>query len=69
MSQTTAAASNPGYFSGYFNGNGNNQLPMPLMSTMTVPPPPLPPPPDSTQPPPPPPMTTNSVRVFLRFIF
>lgn len=67
MSKTTAAASNPGYFAGYFNGNGNNQPPIPLMSTMTVPPPPLPPPPDSGQPPPPLPSISHTVR-FSKFI-
>jgi len=67
MSQTTAAASNPNFFAGYFNGNGNNQPPVPLMSTMAIPPPPLPPPSDSAQPPLPPPSVTNSVRLFIFF--
>jgi hypothetical protein len=62
MSQTTATASNPGFFAGYFNGN-NQAPPPPLMSTMAIPPPP---PVDSVQPPPPPlPSMTNSVRLIL----
>jgi hypothetical protein len=62
MSQTTASATNPGFFAGYYNGSGNNQQPVPLMSTMTIPPPP---PIDSAHLPPPlPPLpsTANPVR-------
>ncbi|CAF2123946.1 unnamed protein product [Rotaria magnacalcarata] len=59
MSQSTTAASNSGFFPGYFSGNGNNQPPLPLMSTMPIPPP-LPPS-DSMQPPPPaPPPSSGS---------
>ena len=68
MSQTTATASNPGFFAGYFNGN-NQPPPPPLMSTMAIPPPP---PVDSVQPPPPPlPPMANSVRLISlkKFIF
>ena len=62
MSQSTTASSNSGFFPGYFSGNGSNQPPVPLMSTMPIPPPlpPLPPS-DSMQPPPAPPPPSGSV--------
>lgn len=73
MSHTSTAASNSGFFPGYFNGNGTNepqQPPIPLMNAMSMPPPPPPPPPpplpttDSMQPPPVPPPMSIPVSLF-----